>query len=105
MVFEDPPWSAARNPPKTGKWLHTEYLWTTNKNLNGERVSYIDSRHVFYVYVDRITLHEFGHTLGLHDFYNDGTMDHLDAVMNTSYEIQDEDIAQLEAIYFHHSPH
>ena len=105
MVFEDPPWSAAQNPPRTGPWLHTEYLWTTNKNLNGRQVSYINSRDVFYVYVDRIMLHEFGHTLGLHDFYNDRTMDQLDAVMNTSYEIQDEDIAQLEAIYLHHSPH
>ena len=28
-----------------------------------------------------------------------------DAVMNTSYEIRDEDIKQLEAIYLLHDPH
>ena len=55
----------------------------------------------YYVYVDRIMLHEFGHTLGLHDSYNDPTMDDLDAVMNTSYE----DIEQLRAIYLLHTPH
>ena len=59
----------------------------------------------YYVYVDRIMLHEFGHTLGLHDFYNDPTMDDLDAVMNTSYVIHAEDIKQLEAIYLLHNPH
>ena len=68
----------------------------------------------YYVYVDRIMLHEFGHTLGLHEFghtlglhdsYNDPTMDDLDAVMNTSYEIRDEDIEQLRAIYLLHTPH
>ena len=55
-----------------------------------------------YVYVDRIMLHEFGHTLGLHDFYNDRTMDHLTAVMNTHSVIDDEDEMQLEAIYAYH---
>ena len=109
MVFEDPPWSAAEEVDamgmKTGNWVPIEYLWTSNMNLNGEPVRYIANREVLYVFVDRIMLHEFGHTLGLHDFYGDPTMDHFDAIMNTSYEIQDEDIAQLEAIYFHHSPH
>ena len=59
----------------------------------------------YYVHMGRIMLHEFGHTLGLHDSYNDPTMDDLDAVMNTSYEIRDEDIEQLRAIYLLHTPH
>ncbi len=50
-------------------------------------------------------VHEFGHTLGLHDFYDDKKMDHSNPVMNTSYEISDEDIEQLEAMYFHHDSH
>ena len=113
MVFEDPPWSAAQNPPRTGPWIHTENLWTANKSLNGHSVpcnappaacATMPTR--LYVYVDRVMLHEFGHTLGLPDFYSDTTgLEGLDAVMNTSNEIQDEDIAQLEAIYLHHSPH
>ena len=35
----------------------------------------------------------------------DPTMDHLDAVMNTSHEIRDEDIEQLRAIYLLHNSH
>ena len=35
----------------------------------------------------------------------DPTMDRLDAVMDMSFEIQDEDIAQLRAIYLLHNPH
>ena len=55
-------------------------------------------------------LHEFGHTFGLDDFYDDPTMDHLDAVMNDPYTNKTptaEDIAQLRAIYALHgsSPH
>ena len=58
-----------------------------------------------YLYIDPVMLHEFGHTLGLHDFYDDPTMTHLDAVMNTSNGIRYEDIAQLRAIYLLHSSH
>ncbi len=64
----------------------------------------------YYAYVDRVMLHEFGHTLGLHDFYDDPTMDQLDAVMNDPYTNKTptaEDIAQLKAMYALHdsSPH
>ena len=50
-------------------------------------------------------LHEFGHTLGLPDFYEDASMEHLDAVMSRSAKVMDEDIAQLRAIYLLHSSH
>ena len=64
----------------------------------------------YHAYVDRVMLHEFGHTFGLHDFYDDPTMDHLDAVMNDPYTNKTptaEDIAQLRAMYALHdsSPH
>ena len=52
-----------------------------------------------------IAVDEFGHTLGLHDFYRDVRMDHLNAVMNIGAEITDEDIAQLRAIYLLHRAH
>ena len=68
----------------------------------------ITSRAVYYVYVDRVMLHEFGHALGLPDFYADdktGLKGLSDAVMHTGYEIRDEDIEQLRAIYLLHNPH
>lgn len=112
MVFEDPPWYAKRDPSKAGGWKHTKYTWTTDRNKNGRLIPCTDPAAVCatkdehrYVYVDRIMVHEFGHALGLDDFYADKTMDHLDAVMNGSLEIRDEDMAQLKAIYFHHDPH
>ena len=52
-------------------------------------------------------MHEFGHTFGLHDFYDDTTMDHLAAVMNDPYTNKTptaEDIAQLRAMYALHEP-
>ena len=53
-------------------------------------------------------LHELGHALGLPDFYADdktGLKGLSDAVMHTGYEIRDEDIEQLRAIYLLHNPH
>ena len=41
----------------------------------------------------------------MHDFYNDSSMKHLDAVMNDSVAIRDEDIEQLRAIYLLHTSH
>ena len=109
IVFEDPPWFAVEETDmsgnKTGKWMTTEYVWTRIKDLNGAEV--LDGgRPRKYVYVDRIMIHEFGHALGLPDFYNDDTgLMNLDAVMNESFKILKDDIAQLKAIYLLHSAH
>ena len=108
MVFEDPPWFAeAVKRGMSTVWVRTEYAWTDDEDLNGEKVTGSGSPGVFYVYVDRVMLHEFGHTLGLPDFYNDktGLMRYSDAVMDTGLEIHEEDINQLRAIYVLHNPH
>ena len=63
-----------------------------------------------YIYVNYITIHEFGHTLGMPDFYQDG--DHgltnvLNAVMHDPSvgRVTDEDLKQLNAIYRYHTKH
>ncbi len=110
MIFEDPPWFAQEI--KTDVWRIREYVWTKDKYKNGKLIpcrapaSTCAAR--YYVYADRIMLHEFGHTLGLSDFYNDYETD-LDtlpnAVMDTGFVINGEDIKQLEAVYLLHDPH
>lgn len=62
----------------------------------------------YYVHMGRIMLHEFGHTLGLSDFYLDtktGLIGLTNAVMYEGYEIHEEDIERMRAIYSLHTPH
>ena len=105
MIFEDPPKLARQD--NAGVWYHSTWEWTADINKNGAHVPGSGSPGKLYVYIDRVMLHEFGHTLGLHDFYADNNtgLKGLDAVMNKSFEIEDEDIAQLKAIYLLHSSH
>ena len=53
--------------------------------------------------------HEFGHTLGLPDFYEDTTgLQNVVAIMNdhgVAQDIKDEDLEQLKAIYILHTSH
>ena len=108
VIFEDPPWFAKRMPPKRGRWVHTMYEWNAIEARDGAKVPGSGTPGVFYVYGLRIALHEFGHTLGLPEFYNDttGLQGFLDAVMHyEGYEIHEEDISQLRAIYLLHNPH
>ena len=63
-----------------------------------------------YLYVGHIALHEFGHPLGLHDFYADPSMKHLRAIMNfdrndVGAEITDEDRDYLRDVYYNHTLH
>ncbi len=58
-----------------------------------------------YFYIGATFIHEFGHTLGLPDFYDHPTLMNLPAVMDnphTNMTITDEDLAQLGAIYAVH---
>ena len=109
IVFEDPPWRAAEevlHGKKTGKWIREEYMWTDNRNVENDPVTSIIDRPVKYVYVGRVMIHEFGHTLGQPDFYNDTTgLADLDAIMNRHETMTGEDIEQLKAIYLLHSSH
>ena len=76
---------------------------------------YTSSSPQFYVFIDYVMLHEFGHTLGLPDFYSGSTSENYDsrlslltAIMNKYWvakEIKDEDIEQLRAIYGLHTKH
>ena len=116
MVFEDPPIYAEE--VTTDVWRLQTYVWTKDKSKNGAMVPGFPT--LLYVYVGRIMLHEFGHTLGLPDFYADATTGLngflngvklpnaamlKDAVMDTGNVINDEDIKQLRAIYLLHTAH
>ena len=84
MVFEDPPKLARQD--NAGVWYHSTWEWTADINKNGAHVPGSGSPGKFYVYVDRVMLHEFRHTLGLPDFPKDGItgLANLNAVMNMS---------------------
>ena len=60
-----------------------------------------------YAFIDWVMLHEFGHTLGLPDFYADtSTLQGQIAIMNEHWvaqDIKDEDLEQLKAIYILHT--
>ena len=98
VIFEEPPLSIKAD----GSEAHWE--WTDKVHLNNKEVPKSKPTRT-YVYVGQVMLHELGHTLGLPDFYLDASLEDLDAVMDTSAVITDEDIAQLRAIYLLHDSH
>ncbi len=111
LVLEEPPKSAYEDE-QTGNRVKTNWQWTNESDKHGDRVPCskltvpaTTCTLVRYMDVNSVLLHEFGHTLGLHDFYGDDTMDHLNAVMNRSHTIEDEDKTQLRAIYRDHGRH
>ena len=107
IVIEDPPITAGQD--EFGEWHYTEYEWTSDLSKENEKVPCLSKEDSCperkYAYIDRVMLHELGHTLGLGDFYTDKTMISPEGVMHNNNEIMDEDIDQLRAIYFLHTSH
>ena len=108
MVFEAPGFSCPEGKPKCTDAEQLRILWTNDSGRHGDPGT-LDKPSV-YVYVNYIMIHEFGHTLGVPDFYNDdkhGLKDVKNAVMYDPGvgKVTDEDLKQLNAIYRHHIRH
>lgn len=105
LIIEEPAWECRNFNENTGNCgEHAQIYWTDVSMHHEAKISGLPSGSPpsYLYYMIPTMTHEFGHTLGLHDFYNDPKMDHLDAVMNSFDEIQREDEKQLEAIYAYH---
>ncbi len=113
IVYESPPWGYA-DYEGTGQ-IHRRFEWTRNSSM--DRTEKLDSlgnpTGIYYLYADSVAIHEFGHALGLPDFYTKAGkyagLGGSAAIMRDVYTyttIQAEDRLQLWAIYrFHIGPH
>ena len=121
MIFENPAYSCSTVHPVTGNPAPvcdpadvTEYVWTDNQADHNTQVNPLDNT-VRFIYIRWIMLHEFGHTLGLPDFYSGGGHTNYDpnlagetAIMNLPWDatrIRQTDRYQLDAIYRTHTRH
>ena len=116
LKMEEPPiWTSRDN----GDFIERHVMWTATSTIHGDLANADEivgiepcdpdiPTPIYYQWIDPVMLHEFGHTLGLHDFYNDPDyrVKKLKAIMtfNTDH-ITREDIAQLRAIYIRHVKH
>ena len=112
MIIESPAYTCPRN--EKGCSSPTKFLWTGDSKLHNKRVDQRDRSRGFYAYIGYTLLHEFGHPLGLPDFYKrsgsnwDSRLSGVTAIMNLPWEaksIRTPDIAQLDAIYIRHTRH
>ncbi len=110
VIFEDPPYGCTNGNNRCRAADQVTYEWTNDPNKSHVVVDPTISWRHLYLHAGHLALHELGHTLGAPDFYSD-VMTGLDgetAIMNLQWDaktIQDEDIAQLDAIYRTHSSH
>ena len=119
MIFENPAYICSVGQSPCPSSSSSEYIWTDVEGDHGRPVSPPDTS-VIYMYIGYIMLHEFGHTLGLPDFYiirplADHPATNYDvglhgetAIMKYPWDamhIRDEDIEQLDAIYRLHVRH
>ena len=108
MVFEAPGYSCPKDDDECDNAGQLRILWTNDSGKHGKERP--NGSNEIYVYVNYIMIHEFGHTLGMPDFYNDdkyGLKKVKDAVMNVPSvgRVTDEDLKQLNAIYRYHIAH
>ncbi|MYD51356.1 MAG: hypothetical protein F4W93_07715 [Dehalococcoidia bacterium] len=108
MVFEAPGYSCPKDDDECDNADQLRILWTNDSGKHGKERP--NGSNEIYVYVNYIMIHEFGHTLGMPDFYNDdkyGLKKVKDAVMNVPSvgRVTDEDLKQLNAIYRYHITH
>ena len=109
LIIEEPAWECWAADPSGACTRRARIYWTnvSTDDLQSAPSLSPGSPLSLYHYINPLMLHEFGHTLGLPDFYNDhktGLMG-LPAVMDSHHNnmaITDEDIAQLWAIYAVH---
>lgn len=111
MRFEDPPvWTSEHDGVITTRHV----MWTASSTKHGTRVNPdmpgdpVMEIPIFYEWIDPVMLHEFGHPLGLHDFYKDPDpkVRELYSIMSgKADEVTPEDLFQLRAIYLRHMKH